>query len=82
LIIEIYKGTGHGKQENAEYNKEMSVTGTTPEKAYPLIEKQLLVKQDMTKVDAASGASYSLYRFRYAVTVALMKARLAKENKS
>lgn len=32
----------------------------------------------MTKVDAVSGASYSLYRFRYAVTVALMKARLAK----
>lgn len=28
------------------------------------------------EVDAVSGASYSLYRFRYAVMIALMKASL------
>lgn len=74
---EVHKESGHGKQEDKVYCEEMDVTGTTPAIAYPIMEKQLLERQDMTKVDAVSGASYSLYRFRYAVTVALMKARLA-----
>lgn len=30
-----------------------------------------------TRVDAISGATYSLFRFRYALSIALMKARLA-----
>jgi major membrane immunogen (membrane-anchored lipoprotein) len=72
---EILKG-GIGKQEDAEYCEEMRVTGTTPAIAYPILEQKLLSTQDILKVDAVSGASYSLYRFRYAVTIALMKAYL------
>jgi major membrane immunogen (membrane-anchored lipoprotein) len=41
------------------------------------MEKQLVAKQEMWEVDATSGATYSLYRFRYAVTLALMKAEMA-----
>ena len=67
---------GIGKQEDEEYCKEMSVTGTTPAIAYPKLESQLVDKQDILKVDAVTGATYSLYRFRYAVLIALMKARL------
>ena len=44
--------------------------------AYPAMEEMLLTTQDITKVDGVSGASYSRYRFRYAVTVALMKAHI------
>ena len=73
---EIKKG-GMGKQEDEGYCKEMSVTGTTPAIAYPKLESELVEKQDVLKVDAVSGASYSLYRFRYAVIIALMKARIA-----
>ncbi len=73
---EIKKG-GMGKQEDEEYCEEMSVTGTTPALAYPQLESALVEKQDLLKVDAVTGASYSLYRFRYAVMIALMKARIA-----
>lgn len=76
---EIYKYDEHGKEEDSVYCEEMSPSGTTPAIAYPDMEKQLLRKQDITKVDAISGATYSLYRFRYAVIVALMKARIANE---
>ena len=72
---EVKKG-GKGKQEDAEYCEEMSVTGTTPAIAYPILEQRLLDAQNILKVDAVSGASYSLYRFRYAVMIALMKANL------
>ena len=71
---------GIGKQNNKEYCEEMSVSGTTPAIAYPAYESGLIEKQNMLKVDAVTGASYSLYRFRYAVTVALMKARLEYMN--
>jgi major membrane immunogen (membrane-anchored lipoprotein) len=72
---EVKKG-GIGKQEDEEYCQEMGVTGTTPAIAYPKLESQLVEKQDILKVDAVTGATYSLYRFRYAVMIALMKARL------
>jgi len=68
------KKDGHGKQEDLEYCEEMSVTGTTPAIAYPIMEKMLLEEQNMMQVDAVTGATYSLYRFRLAVTVALMQA--------
>lgn len=67
---------GHGKQEDEEYCEKMSVTGTTPAIAYPEMEEMLLTEQNMMKVNAVSGATYSLYRFRLAVTVALMQAYL------
>ena len=73
---EVHKN-GTDKQSDKKYNEEMSITGTTPAVAYPKLEEQLLAKQDMMQVDAVSGATYSLYRFRYAVMLALMKAKLA-----
>jgi len=79
-IVEVdyneLKKDGIGKQEDEAYCEEMSVTGTTPAIAYPILEQRLLESQDFTKIDAVSGATYSLYRFRYAVTIALMKALL------
>ena len=68
------KKDGHGKQEDEEYCEEMSVSGTTPAIAYPLMEEMLLTTQNMMQVDGVSGATYSLYRFRLAVTLALMQA--------
>jgi major membrane immunogen (membrane-anchored lipoprotein) len=77
-IVEVdyneVKKDGTGKQEDEEYCEEMSVTGTTPAIAYPLMEEMLLSTQNMMEVDAVSGASYSLHRFRLAMTIALMKA--------
>jgi len=67
-------GSGKGKQGDVAYNEQMSISGTTPAVAYPILEKQLIEKQNMMAVDAVSGATYSLYRFRYALTVALMNA--------
>lgn len=79
-IVEVdyneVKYDGIGKQEDVAYCEEMSVSGTTPAIAYPAMEEMLIATQDMMKVDGISGATYSLYRFRYAVTVALMKALL------
>lgn len=68
------KKNGHGKQEDEDYCEEMSVSGTTPAIAYPHMEEMLLSGQNMMLVDAVSGATYSLYRFRFAVTLALMQA--------
>jgi major membrane immunogen (membrane-anchored lipoprotein) len=77
-IVEVdyneVKKDGKGKQEDEEYCEEMSVTGTTPAIAYPYMEEMLLTTQNMMEVDAVSGASYSLQRFRLAMTIALMKA--------
>lgn len=70
------KKSGTGKKEDKKYCEEMKVTGTTPAIAYPEMERQLLEEQNMMDVDAVTGATYSLYRFRYALTVALMKAKL------
>lgn len=71
------KKNGLGKEEDVEYNEEMEPSGTTPSIAYPEMEKQLLQKQNVNLVDAVSGATYSLYRFRYALAIALMKARIS-----
>ena len=77
-IVEVdyneVKNDGYGKQEDVEYCEEMSVTGTTPAIAYPIMEEMLLAEQNMMQVDGVSGATYSLYRFRFAVTLALMQA--------
>jgi len=78
---EVHKN-GTDKRSDEAYNKEMSMAGTSPSIAYPAMERQLLEKQDIQDVDATSGASYSLYRFRYAITLALMKAKLETANSS
>jgi len=70
---EIHRN-GTGKQEDESYCEEMSITGTTPAIAYPAMEAQLPEVQNLELVDGVSGATYSLYRFRYAVMIALMKA--------
>jgi len=67
---------GKGKRHDRAYCEEMSVTGTTPAEAYPAYEGALLEQQDVVEVDAVTGATYSLYRFRYAVVMALIKASL------
>ncbi len=67
---------GHGKQGNEAYCKEMSITGTTPAIAYPIYEKALLEEQSLDELDAVSGASYSLYRFKLAIAYALMNGTL------
>lgn len=72
------KKNGKGKENDIEYNEEMRVTGSSPSIAYPIYENQMLEKQNFMKVDAVSGATYSLYRFRYALSIALMKAKMGK----
>lgn len=73
------KVSGKGKKTDKQYAEEMLVAGTTPAIAYPAMENELLKKQDISELDAVSGATYSLYRFRYAVSIALIKAKLAEE---
>ena len=68
--------TCKGKKEDHEYSMKMSVTGTNPLDAYGSMEMQLLDTQDIIAVDAVSGATYSLYLFRYAVIIALIKAKI------
>jgi major membrane immunogen (membrane-anchored lipoprotein) len=45
------------KESDKKYNKEMSVSGTSPNIAYPNMEKRLLEKQNILDVDATSGAT-------------------------
>ena len=70
------KRKGIGKREDSEYCDEMSISGTTPAIAYPAMEEALLSHQDLMEVDGVSGATYSLYRFRFAVMVALIQANI------
>lgn len=57
---------GHAKQEDKAYCAKMKVSGTTPAIAYPVYEKSMLQKQNLDQIDAVSGATYSLYRFKLA----------------
>lgn len=68
------KRDGNGKQGDKAYCEEMSASGTSPAIAYPAMEEMFLSSQNIMQVDAVTGATYSLYRFRYAVCVALMQA--------
>ena len=63
-----------------EYCEEMSAIGPTPAIAYPNMEEQFINKQNLSNIDAVTGASYSLYLFRYAAMIALMKAKLGEQN--
>ena len=81
-IINIHydelKPNDKNKRTDTEYNREMLKSGTSPAIAYPIYEQQLIKSQDYMKVDAVTGATYSLYRFRIAVAKALEKARVEK----
>lgn len=65
---------GHAKQHDEEYCKRMLESGTTPAIAYPKYESEMLAKQNFNQIDAVSGASYSLYRFKLAILYAIIKA--------
>ena len=54
----------------------MSATGSNPAEAYDYIEKQLIEIQNIMHVDGVSGATYSLFRFRCAIIIALIKAKI------
>ena len=68
------KSNGKNKRNDNDYNHEMLKSGSSPAIAYPIYEQELLKNQDYMKVDAVTGATYSLYRFRMAVAKALEKA--------
>lgn len=70
------KLNGKNKRTDINYNREMFKSGTSPAIAYPIYENQLIKNQDYMQVDAVTGATYSLYRFRMAVAKALEKARV------
>jgi major membrane immunogen (membrane-anchored lipoprotein) len=70
--------SGKGKQDDKEYAGEMEKSGTTPAIAYPIYEQRLLNTQDVMKVDAVTGATYSLYRFRIVAALALTTAKQGK----
>jgi major membrane immunogen (membrane-anchored lipoprotein) len=70
---EIHSG-GHAKQRDEDYCKRMLKSGTTPAIAYPKYESEMLAKQDYNQIDAVSGASYSLYRFKLAILYAILNA--------
>jgi len=65
---------GHGKQHDEEYCKKMLQSGTTPAIAYPKYELGMLNKQNFNEIDAVSGASYSLYRFKLAILYAMLNS--------
>tara|TARA_R110002050_G_scaffold34967_11_gene88368 strand:+ start:89185 stop:89706 length:522 start_codon:yes stop_codon:yes gene_type:complete len=67
---------GRGKEGDEAYCKKMSITGTTPAIAYPVYEKALLETNKLDELDAVSGASFSLYRFKLSVAYALVNGTL------
>jgi major membrane immunogen (membrane-anchored lipoprotein) len=77
-IINIHydelKPNGKNKRTDLGYNTEMLKTGTSPSIAYPIYENELIRNQDYMNIDAVTGATYSLYRFRMAVAKAFEKA--------
>jgi major membrane immunogen (membrane-anchored lipoprotein) len=65
---------GHAKQHDEEYCKNMLQSGTTPAIAYPKYESGMMNKQNFNEIDAVSGASYSLYRFKLAILYAMLNS--------
>jgi len=78
ILYDELKSNGTNKRTDINYNHEMLKSGSSPSIAYPIYEQQLIKKQNIMKVDAVTGATYSLYRFRMAVAKALEKACLEK----
>lgn len=65
---------GHTKQHDPEYCRRMLENGTTPAIAYPKYESWMMETQDYNRIDAVSGASYSLYRFKLAILYAMLNS--------
>jgi major membrane immunogen (membrane-anchored lipoprotein) len=74
VVYDEVSKDGVGKKNDLKYNEEMKKSGSTPSVAYPIYEKRLIETQDINKIDAVSGATYSLYRFKYVVVKALTQA--------
>lgn len=71
------KRTGSRKSKDKKYNIDMKEgSGSAPSEAYPIYQEQFQKTQDLMKIDAVSGATYSLYRFRTAAIRALLKAKI------
>lgn len=66
---------GHSKRHHGEYCKRMLQSGTTPAIAYPKYEHEMLGKQDFNSIDAVSGATYSLFRFKLAILYAILNSQ-------
>lgn len=71
-------GSGQdGKRDSELYHKQMVRYGTKSDLrvAYPLMERELIEKQDPLEVDGVSGASLALHRFRILTMKALYEHR-------
>ena len=65
---------GHAKQCNEDYCNRMLQSGTNPAIANSKYEMEMLTKQNYNQIDAVSGASYSLYRFKLAILYAILNS--------
>lgn len=74
ITYDELKSDGHSKASDTSYCRQMNeaVMGSAPSLTYPNYIRQLSQKQDLSKIDGVTGATYSLYRFRYAAMKALM----------
>ncbi|MFC2137947.1 hypothetical protein ACFLTE_07220 [Bacteroidota bacterium] len=61
------------KKYDMDYCKKMNINfeGSAPNISYAKYENQLLEKQNLNDLDAVTGATYSLYRFKLAAIYAL-----------
>lgn len=74
ITYDELKSDGHSKATDTSYCRQMNdaVMGSAPSLTYPNYISQLSQKQDLSKIDGVTGATYSLYRFRYAAMKALL----------
>ena len=74
------KENGQGKIADTSYCNTMNEThpGSGPAISYPIYVEQLESKQDLGKIDAVTGATYSKYRLQYAAIRAILKGPVHK----
>jgi major membrane immunogen (membrane-anchored lipoprotein) len=74
------KENGHNKSSDTSYCRIMnqSFAGSAPDISYPNYTRQLVSKQDIKKIDAVTGATYSKFRFQYAAIRAMLSGPLKK----
>ncbi len=67
---------GTSKLNNEEYNTKMkSISGSSPVEAFPALEEALVEKQDVTAVDAVTGATSTSDKFKTLAEEALTEAK-------
>jgi major membrane immunogen (membrane-anchored lipoprotein) len=74
------KENGHNKTSDTSYCRIMnqSYAGSAPDISYPNYIRQLESKQDLKKIDAVTGATYSKFRFQYAAIRAIINGPIKK----